>query len=47
MDFMKNGEILLSLGFIEGGVLHKVGTPAIIHADGTCEWWVNGRRLQN
>ncbi len=28
----------------EKGELHRVDGPAVVHADGSCEWWVEGKR---
>lgn len=28
-----------------GGDIHRSGAPAVIHADGTEEWWIHGRQV--
>jgi len=28
----------------ENGKLHRIGGPAVVGADGSCEWWVDGKR---
>jgi hypothetical protein len=25
--------------------LHRADGPAVVHADGTCEWWINGFQM--
>ena len=32
-------------GFYRFGVLHREDGPAVVHADGTKEWWLEGEQL--
>ena len=34
-----------SKGWYKDGAFHRIGKPAVMNADGTTEWWINGKQL--